>query len=191
VEVLRRLYGILDETEREHYSLLLQPYQIGGEHFVYKVPSEEREIEMNNLAIAYFMSYNGLKEKYKSHPVFQVFERVYEEHFKREKQEDIDAIVLRPKEELGSDTLQSPDDLEATFRNNKVNLVTALSVDTNNTDDSVLLNDKLDQLKEQCPKLKELHLDGGLGSEDIDIKAKKEKIKIIQTAVICCRLSSC
>jgi len=203
VEVLRRLYGILDKTDQKKYNMLLQSYQIGGEHFVYEVPSDEIEMEMKNLAVAYFMSYNGLKEKYKTHPVFQVFERVYEEHFKIEKQEDIDRIVLRPKEELGSDTLQSPDDLEATFRSkrkeahhgfvalaietchpdNEVNLVTALSVDTNNTDDAILLNDQLDQLKEQCPDIKELHVDGGMGSEDIDIKAKKEKIKIIQTAV--------
>jgi len=119
VEVLRRLYGILDKTDQKKYNMLLQSYQIGGEHFVYEVPSDEIEMEMKNLAVAYFMSYNGLKEKYKTHPVFQVFERVYEEHFKIEKQENIDRIVLRPKEELGSDTLQSPDDLEATFRSKR------------------------------------------------------------------------
>ena len=53
--------------------MLLQSYQIGGEHFVYKVPSDEIEIEMENLAVAYFMSYNGLKEKYKNTSCFSSF----------------------------------------------------------------------------------------------------------------------
>jgi len=203
VEVLRRLYGILNEQEQKTYHYLFQAYQVGGEHFVYNIPNSERQIEMNNLAIAYYTAYNGLQERYGHHPTFQLFERVYQEHFKREEQEDTIRIVLRPQEELGSDTLQSPDDLEATFRSkrkethqgfvalgietchpdNEVNLVSTLAVDTNNTDDSVLLENKLAQLSEQCPDLDELHLDGGFGSEDIDAKAKKEKIKIIQTAV--------
>jgi len=203
VEVLRRLYGILNEQEQETYHLLFQAYQIGGEHFVYNVPGKERQRELNNLAIAYFTVYNSLQAKYGTHPVFQIFERVYQEHFKREEQSDKTTFVLRPKEELGSDTLQSPDDLAATFRSkrkeahhgfvalgietchpdNEVNLVTTLGVDTNNTDDSVLLEDKLDQLSEQCPDVEEIHLDGGFGSENIDTKAKKEQIKIIQTAV--------
>ena len=202
VEVLRRLYSILNEQDQATYHVLFQAYQIGGEHFVYNVASDERKIELNNLAIAYYTAYNGLQESYGQHPIFQLFERVYQEHFKREEAETI-SIVLRPKEELGSDTLQSPDDLEATFRtkrkethqgfvalgietchpDNEVNLITTLGVDTNNTDDSVLLENKFDQLSEQCPELDELHLDGGFGSEDIDTKAKKEKIKIIQTAV--------
>ena len=104
---------------------------------------------------------------------------------------------------LGSNTLQSPDDLEATFRSkrkeshhgfvafgaetchpdNEINLVTALSVDTNNTDDSTLLEDKIDDMVELTPKLKEFHQDGGFGSEAIDKIAAKAGITIIQTAV--------
>jgi len=203
VEVLRRLYDILNEKDKKAYRLLFQAYQVGGERFVYTIPSGERQTEMKNLAIAYFTAYNNLQATYGALPIFQLFERVYQEHFNQEEQADKIILTLRPKEELGSDTLQSPDDLEATFRSkrkeahhgfvamgietchpkNEVNLVTNLAVDTNNTDDSILLENKLDQLSEQCPDLKELHLDGGFGSENIDAKAKKEKIKIIQTAV--------
>ena len=128
---------------------------------------------------------------------------MYHEHFKREEQENGISVQLRPKEELTSGTLQSPDDIEATFRkkrkekhigfvalgietchpDNEVNLVTTLAVDKNNVDDSVLLENKLDQLCEQCPGVNEVHLDAGFGSEENDIKAKKEKVKIIQSAV--------
>ena len=203
VEVLHRLYGILNEKDRKNYHLLFQAYQVGGEHFVYTIASDKREMEMKNLAIAYCTAYNNLKETYGQHPVFQLFERVYHEHFKREEQENGISVQLRPKEELTSGTLQSPDDIEATFRkkrkekhigfvalgietchpDNEVNLVTTLAVDKNNVDDSVLLENKLDQLCEQCPGVNEVHLDAGFGSEENDIKAKKEKVKIIQSAV--------
>jgi len=203
VEVLRRLYNILNEEDQKKYQLLFQNYQLGGEQFVYTVPSSERQIEMNNLAVAYFTAYSSLQENYGHHPTFQIFGRVYHEHFKREEEGDTLIFELRPSEELGTDTLQSPDDLNATFRSkrkekhhgfvalgietchpdNEVNLVTTLEVDKNNVDDSVLLENKLDQLSEQCPDLNELHLDAGFGSEENDIKTKKEKIKIIQSAV--------
>lgn len=203
VEVLHRLYGILNKKDQKNYRSLFQAYQLGGEHFVYNISGSEREMEMRNLAVAYCTAYNNLKETYADHPTFQLFERVYHEHFKKEEKENGTTIELRSKDELGSDTLQSPDDIEATFRSkrkekhhgfvalgvetchpdNEVNLVTTLAVDTNNTDDSILLEEKMDQLSKQCPDLKELHIDGGFGSEEIDIKAKKEKIKIIQTAV--------
>ena len=203
VEVLRRLYSILKEKDQKKYQLLFQNYQLGGERFVYRIPSSEREIEMNNLAIAYFTAFNGLQETYGHHPTFQLFERVYQEHFKREEDGDKVIIELRPTEELSSGMLQSPDDLDATFRSkrkekhhgfvalgietchpaNEVNLVTTLAVDKNNVDDSVLLENKLEQLTEQCPDVNEVHLDAGFGSEENDAKAKKEKIKIIQSAV--------
>jgi len=175
VEVLRRLYSILNEQDQATYHVLFQAYQIGGEHFVYNVASDERKIELNNLAIAYYTAYNGLQESYGQHPIFQLFERVYQEHFKREEAETI-SIVLRPKEELGSDTLQSPDDLEATFRTKRKEThqgFVALGIETCHPDNEVNL----------ITTLGVDHLDGGFGSEDIDTKAKKEKIKIIQTAV--------
>ena len=203
VEVLRRLYSILTKKEQKKYKLLFQDYQVGGEQFVYTVPSSEREMKMNNLGIAYFTAYNDLQEAYVDHPTFQLFERVYHEHFKKEKEQEMLTIKLRPTEDLTSDMVQSPDDIDATYRSkrkegyhgfvalgietchpdNEVNLVTTLAVDKNNVDDSVLLENKLDQLVEQCPNLKEGHFDGGFGSEAIDAKAKKGKIKIIQTAV--------
>jgi len=203
VEVLSRVYSILKQEDQKKYQLLFQNYHLGGEQFVYSVPSSERKIEMNNLGIAYFTAYNALQETYGHHPTFQLFERVYHEHFKRRDDSDKIILELRLAEELTSDMLQSPDDLEATFRSkrkerhhgfvalgietchpdNQVNLVTTLAVDKNNVDDSVLLENKLDQLSEQCPDLNEIHLDAGFGSEENDTKAKKEKIKIIQSAV--------
>jgi len=53
---------------------------------------------------------------------------------------------------------------------NELNLLTDIAVKPNNTDDSDIMNDRIETLKEKTPDLKELHTDGGYGSEDNDRK---------------------
>lgn len=209
VEVLRRVYLILSEAEKKAYHLLFQPYIKGGEKFVYTLEGNEGVSQMHALTTIYYTVYEALKEKYSKHSVFQIFEQVYQEHFKftlqeaTKEEEEQRIFQLRPKEELGSKTLQSPDDLDATFRSkqneahhgfvafgaetchpdNEINLITALSAQANNIDDSVLLENQLDHLAEQSPDLEEFHQDGGFGSKIVDEKAKEHGIVLIQTAV--------
>ena len=66
---------------------------------------------------------------------------------------------------------------------NELNLLTDIAVKPNNTDDSDILNGRIETLKEKTPDLKELHTDGAYGSEDNDQKFEKLKITHIQTAV--------
>jgi len=66
---------------------------------------------------------------------------------------------------------------------NELNLLTDIAVKPNNTDDSDIMNDRIDTLKEKTPDLKELHTDGGYGSEDNDQKFEELGITHIQTAV--------
>lgn len=209
VEVLRRLYLILSEEEKKAYHLLFQPYIKGGEKFMYTLQSNEGVSQMHALTTIYYTLYEALKEKYSEHTVFQIFEQVYQEHFKftlqeaTTEEEEQRIIQLRPNEELGSKTLQSPDDLDATYRSkqkeghhgfvafgaetchpdNEINLVTTLSADVNNIDDSVLLENQLDHLAQQSPDLKEFHQDGAFGSKAVDEKAKEHGIALIQTAI--------
>ena len=111
--------------------------------------------------------------------------------------------ILRLVDELGSDTLQSPDDIEATFRskrkesyqgylvdaaetchpNNDLNLVTQIVVTTNNKDDATVLEENVDALKQRTPDLDEMHVDGGYGSEAVDKKMEEHGITLVQTAV--------
>ena len=72
---------------------------------------------------------------------------------------------------------------EKTNQENKSHLLTDIAVKTNNTDDSDIINDRIDTLKEKTPDLKELHTDGAYGSKDNDQKFEKLKITHIQTAV--------
>jgi hypothetical protein len=64
-----------------------------------------------------------------------------------------------------------------------LNLLTDIAVKPNNTDDSDIMNDRIETLKEKTPDLKELHTDGGYGSEDNDKKFEELGITHIQTAV--------
>ena len=208
VEMLRRLYSILSPTDQQAYRMLFQPYLKGGEKFVYDLTPSDKEGQLSALGTVYYSLHRLLAGSYEQHIVFQTFARVYQEHFEERltdstNEEQAPIVVEVRTGNLGSNTLQSPDDLEATYRSkrkeshhgfvafgaetchpdNEINLVTALSVDTNNTDDSTLLEDKLDDMVELTPELDELHLDGGFGSKAIDEKAEAEEIKIIQTAV--------
>jgi hypothetical protein len=99
--------------------------------------------------------------------------------------------------------LQSPDDQDATYRkkkeqqskgytingtetanpDNPIQLLTDIAVNPNNVDDSVILNERIDGIKEKAPELNELHTDGGYGSEGNDKKLAESEIMQITTAV--------
>ena len=99
--------------------------------------------------------------------------------------------------------LQSPDDIDATYRkkrdrhyrgqsvnvtetahpDNELNLITDVAVCSNNTDDSKILNERVGPIKEKTPDLNELHTDGAYGSEDNDKKMEELEITHVQTAV--------
>jgi hypothetical protein len=125
--------------------------------------------------------------------------RVYREHFVVIDRE----VSSRSAEELNSSMLQSPDDIDATYRqkkgehykgftingtetanpDNPLQLITDISVNPNNVDDSQILNKRIDELKEKTPELNEIHTDGGYGSRDNDRKFEELEINQITTAV--------
>ena len=57
-----------------------------------------------------------LPTNYGDEPVYQVMKRVFEEHFRVEAR----IVIVKQGEELSASCLQSPDDLEATFRSPQV-----------------------------------------------------------------------
>ena len=61
--------------------------------------------------------------------------------------------------------------------------MTDVAVNPNNIDDSDVLGERLDRIKQKTPDLDELHFDGGYGSSDNDEKFDEYGITPIQTAV--------
>ena len=64
-----------------------------------------------------------------------------------------------------------------------MNLITDVAVFSNDTDDSRILNERLEPIKEKTPDLNELHTDGAYGSEDNDKKMEELDVTHVQTAV--------
>jgi hypothetical protein len=96
-----------------------------------------------------------LKPNYETEPIYQVLERTFSEHFQVERE----TVQSKPNDQLNANSLQSPDDLEATYRNkrgqgyrgytanitetcdpkNDLQLITKVQVALNNVDDTQLL----------------------------------------------------
>jgi len=200
IEMLLRLYRVLKEKDKERFKEMLAAYtkQTSGQ-YIYQLERAEIPPELEKLGEIYHKLYQDLRERYKYIEIFSIFERVYQEHFTVVENK----VAVKKNEELHSGIIQSPDDIDATYRKkgekvgkgqsvnvtetanpeNELNLLTDIAVKSNNTDDSDIMNDRIETLKEKTPDLKELHTDGGYGSEDNDRKFKELGITHIQTAV--------
>ena len=200
VEMLIRIYRVINEEDKKQYDELFIPYvkKTSGQ-FIYRLDTDDLSSELEKVGKVYREINDTLKPKYKDVDIFKTFERVYLEHFTVIEEE----IIIRTPEELTSSCLQSPDDIDATYRkkNNKqfygqtanivetcnpvnpINLVTDISVHANNIDDSKELNERIDIVKEKTPDINELHFDGAYGSKDNDKKFDKHSVTPIQTAI--------
>ena len=200
IEMLLRLYRVLGEKDKERFKDRLSEYtkQTSGQ-YIYQLERAEIPQELEKLGQIYHKLYEALREGYKEIEIFGIFERVYQEHFTVVKNK----VAVKKNEELHSGILQSPDDIDAIYRKkgkkvgkgqsvnvtetanpkNELNLLTDITVKPNNTEDSDIMNDHIESLKEKTPDLKELHTDGAYGSEDNDKKFEELGITHIQTAV--------
>jgi hypothetical protein len=140
----------------------------------------------------------ALKPNYQKDPIYQGLKRVFSEHFELGE----NAVRSKPNDQLNASSLQSPDDLEATYRkkrgqgyqgyvanitetcdpDNEVQLITKVQVAPNNVDDTQLLEGALPALKERTD-LDTLYTDGGYGSPETDDVLRENKVVQIQTAI--------
>ena len=135
-----------------------------------------------------------------------MLERVFGEHFQLEQK----AVVIKPNQTLSASSLQSPDDLEATYREKRgkgyqgyvvnltetcdpknpsagpehspLQLITKVQLASNATDDSQLLAEALPNLKKRTG-LNTIYTDGGHGGPDSDVVLQEQKVEHIQTAI--------
>lgn len=200
VEMIIRIYRLLSDEDKIRYKNPFQKYseKTSGQ-YIYKLSASDLPHELKQIGQFFSWIYRNLRNTYGDHSVFKTFERVYHEHFTVVKRK----VRVKPSKELHSGCVQSPDDLDATFRNkngkksrgqsihvtetanpeNPIQLVTDIAHESNNVDDSVVLNTRIDILKEKTPGLNELHFDGAFGSDSNDQKFQTHKILPIQTGV--------
>ncbi len=202
IEILVRLERILGEEDEQFIGKQIEPYlKKGADKYIYGLKAKQLPCELEKLGKVYFTVYEWIsrKEHYQGKKEFINFQRAYSEHFVVVERE----VVPRPAEELNSSMLQSPDDPDATYRQkqgkhykgftingtetanpeNPLQLITDISVNPNNIDDSQILNERVDKIIEKTPELNEIHTDGGYGSEESDKKFEKLEITHVTTAV--------
>ena len=200
IELVLRIWRVLSEEDKARFKERFSSYlgKSSGQ-YIYRLSAEDLPHEFDKLAQLYDWIDQNLKPLYADREIFHTFERVFNEHFTR----TVERIQLRKSEELSSGCVQSPDDLDATYRKkndkqsrgqsinlvetthpeNPIDLIHDVSVHPNNIDDSKILEGRLDRLTEKTPDLEELHFDGGYGSENVDKKLDELEIIGIQTAV--------
>jgi hypothetical protein len=200
VELVIRIYRILSGSDKKRFKEQFETYvnKTSGQ-YIYSLQASEIPHEIEKIAKLYYWIEQNLKPSYVEYDIFKTFERVYSEQFTVVQQK----VEIKPPEQISSSSVQSPDDLDATYRkkngkeikgqsvnvietahpDNHINLITDVSTNPVNKDDSRVLNERLDTIKEKTPDLKELHFDGAYGSTDNDKKFEKHKITPVQTAV--------
>ena len=111
-------------------------------------------------------------------------------------------VRVKKGKDLSAASMQSPDDLEATYRNkggksyvghvvnvtetadpeNDVQLITKVQVESNNVDDAQMLVEAIPELVERT-ELSQLYTDGGYGSGEVDELCHQNGIEQVQTAI--------
>ncbi len=200
VELIIRMYRVLSEKDKQRFADRFTDYikRTSGQ-YIYKMKASDIPHQIEQIGQLYYWIDQNLKSLYSEHTIFKTFERVYVEHFTEVK----DKTTVKKPEELTSDCVQSPDDLDATYRNkngqsskgqsinivetanpdNPINLITDMAVNPVNKDDSKVLNDRLDNIIEKTPDLNEIHFDGAFGSTENDHKFEEHEITPVQTAI--------
>ena len=199
VEVLQRVQRMLNKSDQERYAADFAPYVQGhAGQYVYHMQTEETEVRLQRIGEFMQRLLVELKPVYADEPVYQVLGRVFGEHFQLEQQN----VVTIPNQDLSATSLQSPDDMEATYREkqgkgyhgyvanlsetcdpqNPLQLITKVQVASNYVDDSQLLAEALPDLKKRT-ELDTIYTDGGHGGPDSDVVLQQQKVEHIQTAI--------
>jgi len=199
VEVLQRVYRMFTEEDQNHYAEAFAPYIQGhAGQYVYHLKGQDTNEHLQRIGELMQRLLVELQPSYGQEPVYQMFMRVFGEHFRVEEK----ALKVKEGKELSANSLQSPDDLEATYRqkNNKsfrgyvanltetcdpenpLQLITKVQVASNHTEDAEMLVEALPNLKERT-ELETLYTDGGFGSPAADKTLQDHQVEQIQTAI--------
>lgn len=201
VEAVQRLASLLSDSQKAEASEWLAPLTQGDAgQYVYRVKGKEATAErLQQVGGALFRLLQLLKSEKEQDNVYQVVQRFFTENFQVATSESVQA---KDQKELGSGSLQSLDDLEASYRQkgnqfykgfvanasetcaptNPIQLITEIQVAPNNVEDADLMIEAVPQLQERMP-LETLITDGGYGSPAADQLLSEAQVELHQTAI--------
>lgn len=199
VEVLQRVQRMLSEGDQQRYAEEFAPYMKGhAGHYVYRMKGEEVAPHLQRIGELMGRLLTELQPGYGEDAVYLVLSRVFGEHFRFAESK----LAVKANNELTASSMQSPDDLEATYREkrgqgyqgyvtnvtetcdpqNGLQLITKVQVASNNTDDSQLLAEALPDLKKRTA-VETMYTDGGHGGPTSDQVLAEQQVEHIQTAI--------
>jgi hypothetical protein len=113
IEMLIRLYRILSDADKARFQQQFTPYveKTSGQ-YIYTLKNSELPHELEKIGILYHWISQTISPLYQEHDIFQIFERIYNEHFTVVDNK----VEVKSTDQLKSDSVQSPDDLDATYR---------------------------------------------------------------------------
>jgi hypothetical protein len=199
VEVLQRVHRMLDESDQQQYADDFAAYLKGSSgQYIYSIKREKYAEHLQRAGELMHKLVTELQAKYVDEPTYQVLNRVFKEHFVSAE----NTLRAKKGKELSADSLQSPDDWEATYRQkrgqdhigyvtnvtetchpeNPFQLIVKVQTESNNTDDAAMLAETLPSLKERTG-VNEMHTDGGYNSPEVDKVMQDQQVQQIQTAI--------
>jgi hypothetical protein len=199
VEVLQRVQRMLKEEDQKKYAEAFAPFILGHSgQYVYHLKGQDTSEHLQKIGELMLVLMAELQPNYSQEPVYQMLERVFGEHFRLEEK----VVKTKVAKELSASSLQSPDDLEATYREkgnksykgyaanltetcdpeNDLQLLTKAQVASNNVDDAKLMEEALPDLKKRT-ELETLYTDGAYGSPSADQTLQDNQVEQIQTAI--------
>ena len=203
VEVAQRVHRMLTDAERTQYAERFQPYVRGTSgQFMYHLKGETTAPHLQHLGELFQTLLIELEPTYATHETYQLLARVFREQFQPiDAADPIGSAQPKPGTDISPDSVQSPDDLEATYRSkrgvgytgyvanvtetcdpdNPFQLIVHTQTAPNTPDDTELLCEALPTLVERTD-LDTLHTAGGFGSPDVDAALRPHAIVQVQTA---------
>jgi len=192
VEIMQRVYRMLDAADKLAFHDLCAPYiKNKSGQYIYRLKGEKHRPHIEQIGQVMAQLLPALSTKYKTETGYRLLERVFGEHFKpvppEEAAEKDKVVTAKTGKELSADSLQSPDDWEATFRRKQgedyvgyvtnvtetvdsdggLQLITKIQTASNTTEDAALLNDALPELVERTG-VDTVYNDGAYCSPDVD-----------------------
>jgi hypothetical protein len=199
VEVLQRVHRMLSAEHQQRYREAFAPYLKGSSgQYIYRLKAGDLAEQLQGIGELMAQLTDELAARYGDKSAYHVLQRVFLEHFHVSEAR----LRLKTGEELKASSLQSPDDWEATYRQkrgekhwgyvanltetcnpeNPMQLIIKVQTEANNTDDAVMLNEALPELKERTD-VDEMYTDGGYNSPDVDQTMRELGVEQIQTAI--------
>jgi hypothetical protein len=199
VEVLQRVHRMLTAEDQTRYKENFAAYIKGHSgQYLYHLKGEDTSEHLEKIGEQMQRLVDDLHGNYEEEPVYKVLCKVFDEHFRVEEK----TVKTKLGKELSASSLQSPDDLEATYRQknnksykgyvanitetcdpeNELQLITKVQVASNNMDDAQMLIEALPNLKERT-EIDTIYTDGGYGSSEVDDSLQKQEVEQIQTAI--------